>query len=125
MVQVVGPKGMEDHVEGIEGSRRRGRVPREVASHMHEAAAHVSIPRRWDVGQHRLQVGNAVLGQQHGEGGPIEDVGEREHETIGDDDRHAARVDGLHDPRAVHLVAHGAHTELAAPHVLLVNAQVP
>ena len=103
----------------IESLRRK--VDYEVSSNVDHSPVHSQVlPRRYS-GQDLLQVRNVVDGDFDGERFPIEDVAERRDVVIGNEDRNAAGVNGLHDSGTGDFVAAGAEAEPALPHHLNVR----
>lgn len=116
LIQSAEPNRVQDHVEEIVLDWFG--VPQEMPLRLLHVALHSRVLAVADPLEDLLQIRDLLLRHHHGEGAPVQNVLERQHEVVGDDHRHALVVDGLHDPGAVHLVAHGADAEPARLHVL-------
>lgn len=107
---------MQDHVIDIKSLWRR--IDFKVPPHVEYSPVHSEILPRRNSGEDFLQIRDVVDGDLDGEGVPVEDVAERRDVVVGNQDRNAAGVDGLHDSGAGHFVSAGAEAELALPHHL-------
>lgn len=94
----------------------RRRVYFKVSPNFHHPPIHSQVlPCRYSC-QDRLQVWNFVDRDLNRERFPIDYVAEWWDVVVGNEDRNAAGVNGLDNPRACNFVAAGAETELALPH---------
>lgn len=107
---------MQNHVKQIVLSGLH--IPQEMPLQLPHIHLHSCILLRTNSCQNLLQPPNILLRHDNGERPPIEHLLKREHKVVGYDHRNALVVDGLHDPGAVHFVAHGADAKLARLHVL-------
>lgn len=105
---------MKNHVKQIVGLRRP--VDYEMPLQLFYPFLHFHVPTKGYRFQYLLDLRNLTGRNIYGELGPIQNLTERQHVVIGDDDRHTAGGDGFHYSRAGDFPPARAEAEPAVGH---------
>lgn len=111
-VQSPKPNRVQNHVKQIKSLRLF--IHNKMPLHLLHIPLQLQILSLRNPHQDLLNLWNLLHRHHDRELVPVQHITKRRHIAIGDQDRHTLRVDGLHHPRACHLVAARAEAELAA-----------